>query len=173
MTAIFMDGSWWILVNPLMLASDRSFQSISAQNYWQILLPPSPCSLEFTAPTSACSFFSVTYSNQQPSPLTVSFSIPQTTENLPFPSILSSLDYLLSGLTLWNSTRPDLHVIHTPFHFSFISTSFITLLFFYTWCCQCTGKSWQKFISVSFMVHFKSSSFSHIINLTSFHHMFC
>ena len=28
-------------------------------------------------------------------------------------------------------------------------------------------------ISVSFMVHFKSSSFSHIINLTSFHHMFC
>ena len=45
--------------------------------------------------------------------------------------------------------------------------------FFYTWCSQCTGKSWQKSISVSFMVHFKSSSFSHIINLTSFHHMFC
>ena len=64
------------------------------------------------------------------SPLTVFFSIPQTTENLPFPSILSSLDYLLSGLTLWNSTRPDLNVIHTPFHFSFISTSFIALLFF-------------------------------------------
>ena len=28
----------------------------------------------------------------------------QTTENLPFPSILSSLDYLLSGLTLWIDT---------------------------------------------------------------------
>ena len=55
----------------------------------------------------------------------VFLSIPQTTENLPFPSILSSLDYPLSGLTLWNSTRPDLYVIHTPFHFSFISTSFI------------------------------------------------
>ena len=59
------------------------------------------------------------------SPLTVFLSIPQTTQNLPFPSILSSLDYLLPGLTLWNSTRPDLHVIHIPFHFSFISTSFI------------------------------------------------
>ena len=33
-------------------------------------------------------------------------------KNLPFPSILSSLDHLLSGLTLWNWTRPDLHVIH-------------------------------------------------------------
>ena len=91
-----------------------------------------PALWKFTAPTSACSFFSLTYSNQQPSPLTVFFSIPQTTENLPFPSILSSLDYLLSGLTLWNSTRPDLHVIHIPFHFSFISISFIALLFFYT-----------------------------------------
>ena len=106
-----------------------SFQSISAQNYWQILLPPSSCSLEFTTSPSACSFFNITYSNQL-SPLTVFLSIPQTTQNLPFPSILSSLDYLLPGLTLWNSTRPDLHVIHTPFHFSFINTSFIAWLFF-------------------------------------------
>ena len=33
--------------------------------------------------------------------------------------------------------------------------------------------SWQKFISVSFMVHFKSSSSSHIINIASFHRSFC
>ena len=31
--------------------SRTSFQSISPQNYWQILLPPSSCSLEFTAQT--------------------------------------------------------------------------------------------------------------------------
>ena len=33
-------------------------------------------------------------------------------------------------LLLLLSTRPDLNVIHTPFHFSFISTSLIALLFF-------------------------------------------
>ena len=80
--------------------------------------------------TSVCSFFNITYSNQQLSLFTVFLSIPQTTENLTFPSILSSLDYLLSRLTLWNSNRTDLHVIHTPFHFSFISTSSRSYFFF-------------------------------------------
>ena len=65
------------------------------------------------------------------SPLTVFLSIPQTTENLPFPSILSSLDHLLPGLTLWNSTQPELHVTHTPFHLSFISFSFIAYFILY------------------------------------------
>ena len=82
--------------NPYRLKiTDRSF-----------LLPPSSCSLEFTASTSAGSFFSITYSNKLFSPLTVFLSFPQTTENLPFPSILSSLHYLLPGLTLRNSSRP-------------------------------------------------------------------
>ena len=51
-------------------------------------------------------------SNQLLSPLIVFLSIPQISENLPFPSIISSLDHLLPGLTLWNPRRPDLHVIH-------------------------------------------------------------
>ena len=60
-------------------------------------------------------------------------------------NILSTLDYFLSRLTVWNSTRPDLYVIQTPFHFQFISTSFIALLFLlYTWYRQCTGISWQN-----------------------------
>ena len=71
-----------------------------------------------------CSSMSPQYSNQLFSPFPVFLSIPQTTENLPFPSILSSLDYLLPGLTLWNSTRPDTYL-------SFISTSFIAYFILY------------------------------------------
>ena len=98
-------------------------------------------------------------------------SIPQTTENLPLPSILSSLDHLFSGLTLWNSAW----FTHHSHFVQFIIHQRITHhvgIFINTWCPECTGISWQKFISVSSMVHFKSSSFSHIINLTSFHHIF-
>ena len=91
-----------------------SFQSISAQNYWQTFYHQAHA-LWNSLPQQLRVLSSASPSNQQLSPLTVFFSI---------------LDYLLSGLTLWNSTRPDLHVIHTPFHFSFISTSFIALLFF-------------------------------------------
>ena len=47
------------------------------------------------------------------------------------------------------------------------------IFLFYTRCQQCTGISWQKIIFVSFIVHFKSSSSSHIINFTSFRHIFC
>ena len=119
----------------------RSFQSISSQNYWQILLPPSSCSLEFTAPTSACSFFNITYSNQQLSPLTVFLSIPQTTENLPFPSILSSLDYLhLRTDTL--ELDSDWFIRHSHSISFFIHQHIFhrVPIFFNTWCSQCTGK---------------------------------
>ena len=73
-----------------------------------------PALLEFT-PQHLLALSSTSPTQTNYSPLTVFLSIPQTIENLPFPSNLSSLDYLLSGLTLWNSTRPDLPVIHTSF----------------------------------------------------------
>ena len=149
-----------------------SFQSISAQNYWQIILPPSSCSLEFTAPTSACSFFSITYSNQLFSPhhCLLLNSTNNWKPTFSFNPTLQTIK-LLSGLTAWLCliyTSFTLHSIsHSAAHHS--SRRYFS---FHTWFRQCTKISWQKIISVSFMKHFKSSSFSHITNLTSFRHMF-
>ena len=78
--------------------SPTPFQSLQAQNFWQIFLLSSSCSLECSTTLSllSLSFFSSPFSA-----LTV-FSISQAAENSPFPSFLSSLAYLSTGLTPWN-----------------------------------------------------------------------
>ena len=95
-------------------------------------------------------------------------------KNLPFPSVLSSLDHLLSGLTLWNSTWPDLHVNHTSIPFIIHQHIIHYVGIFISYMMSTVYRN--KLTEIHFCqlyVHFKSSSFSHIINLTSFHHMFC
>ena len=72
-----------------------------------------------TIPSLSFSFFSISLSS-----LTIFFSIPQATKNLPFSSFLSSLAYLLStGLTPWNFDLACLSfIIHS---ISFILDPFI------------------------------------------------
>ena len=112
-----------------------SFQSISAQNYWQILLPRAPA-LWNSLPEHLRAL-----SSTSPSQANYSLSfhcLPLNSTNNWKPTF--SFNPILSGLTRLNSTRLDLPVIHTPFYFSFISTSFIAWVFlFYTGFRKCTG----------------------------------
>ena len=93
-----------------------------SQNFWQIFLLSSACTLECsTTPSSlSFSFVSISFSS-----LTIFFSIPQAAENSPFSSFLSSLAYLLSlldwplGTLIW----PVCHSLFFPYLSSSIRSS--------------------------------------------------
>ena len=101
--------------------SPTPFKFLKVQNFWQIFLLSSACTLECpTTPSSlSFSFFSISFSS-----LTIFFSIPQAAENSLFSSFLSSLAYFLStGLTPWNFDLACLSfIIHS---ISFILDPFI------------------------------------------------
>ena len=163
----FLPGSCYILAHVQMLRflltyllsyfihschPPMSFQSISAQNYWQILLPKLLLSGIY------CPIIFLQYNNNNNNnnnniqisillyllkPTTLfSHCLPLNSTNNSWKPTFSFNTILPRPspprLTLWNSTQPDLNVIHTPFHLSFISTSFIVFSF-YTWCQQCSS----------------------------------
>ena len=147
--------------------SPTPFQSLQAQNFWQIFLLSSSCSLECSTTLSSLSlsFFSSPFSALHCLLLNFTSSWKLTFSFIPI--LLSLSLYWTDPLELWSGLLMSFIVHFTSFILDpFICSTRYDLMF----SIVCRNKlTWIHWIHVSFMMHFKSSSYHHIFHFTFSH----